>query len=410
MYTWIFNAILVSENNHYYRLGERKENMIIQSKMVFVSGQFIPAQIHMDNGKISKISPYGESVPDTDYEDKLIVPGFIDIHTHGMGGYSADDPSPEGLIKWLKALPSEGVTAFLPTTTTQSKENTVRALKNIADVMKQNHSGAEILGIHLEGPFIDYNHKGMHIKDHLRAPSVEEFMEYQKAADNSIKYMTIACEHDSDFALIRYATRNGVTVSIGHSGASFENAMLALANGAMSFTHSFNAMKGLHHREPAVAGALMSSNAFAEVIADGYHVHPSVVKILFNAKGNSNVILVTDAIGVKGLPEGVYEISNVKVSLDKNGTARNFGTDTIAGSSLKMNEGVKFLVERCSVSVENAILAATLNPARVLGVENRKGQIRYGNDADLTVLDYDFGVTAAYCRGMLVYCSNNCRD
>lgn len=377
--------------------------MVIQSKRVFISGQFIPAQVHVNEGKISKITPYGESITDADYGDRMIVPGFIDIHTHGMGGYSADEPSPEGLVEWLKALPSEGVTSFLPTTTTQSMDNTIKSLKNIAAVMKQKHTGAEILGIHLEGPFLDDGYRGMHIKEHLRVPSVVEFIGYQEAADNSIKYLTVACEHDEDFSLIRYASRSGVTVSIGHSGASFETAMLALANGASSFTHSFNAMKALHHREPAVVGALMSSNAYAEIIADGYHVHPGVVKILFNAKGNSNLILVTDSIGVKGLPEGVYEISNVKISLDKNGTARNFGTDTIAGSSLRMNEGIRFLVIRASVSAENAILAATLNPARVLGIENRKGRIAYGNDADLVVLDDNFCVTAAYCMGVRVY-------
>jgi len=382
--------------------------MIIQSKRVFISGQFVPAQILMNEGKILGISSYGSSTPDVDYDDMLIVPGFIDIHTHGMGGYSADEPSQEGLVKWLKALPSEGVTSFLPATTTQSRETTIESLKNIATVKNQRHTGAEIIGVHLEGPFLDESYKGMHLKQYLRSPSVEEFIEYQKASGNLIKYITVACEHDEDFSLIRYASRNGVTVSIGHSGASFENAMLALANGATSFTHSFNAMKGLHHREPGMVGALMSSNAYAEVIADGYHVHPGVVKILFGAKNYSNIILVTDSIGVKGLPEGVYEISNVKVSLDRHGTARNFGTDTIAGSSLRMNEGIRLLVNRASVPMENAILAATLNPAKALCIENRKGQIRYGNDADIAVLDDDFDVTATYCMGVQVYSKNNC--
>lgn len=382
--------------------------MIIQSKRVFISGQFVPAQIHVDEGKITKITSYGALTPDADYDSKLIVPGFIDIHAHGMHGYSGDDPSPEGLIKWLKALPSEGVTSFLPTTTTQSRETTIESLKNIAAVKKQKHTGAEIIGVHLEGPYLDQSYKGMHMKEHLRVPDVEEFIEYQRVSDNLIKYITVACENDKDYALIRYASQNGVTVSIGHSGASFETAMLALANGAASFTHSFNAMRALHHREPGVVGALMSSNAYAEVIADGYHVHPGVVKILFNAKNHSNIILVTDSIGVKGLPEGVYDISNVKVSLDKHGTARNFGTDTIAGSSLRMNEGIRLLVNRASVPMENAILAATLTPAKALHIEQKKGQIRYGNDADLAVLDDHFDVIATYCMGVQVYSKNKC--
>lgn len=384
-----------------------ENQMIIQSKRVFISGQFVPAQIHIDQGSISKISSYGAMTPDIDYDCKLLVPGFIDIHTHGMGGYSADEPSAEGLIKWIKALPAEGVTSFLPTTTTQSRRTTIESLKNINMVKSQRHIGAEIIGAHLEGPFLDCSYKGMHMEEYLSAPSVEEFKEYQRVSDNLIRCITIACEHDEDYSLIRYASQNGVTVSIGHSGADFTNAMLALANGASSFTHSFNAMRALHHREPGVVGALMSSDAFAEVIADGYHVHPNVVKILCNAKNHSNIILVTDSIGVKGLPEGVYDISNVKVALDKHGTARNFGTDTIAGSSLRMNEGVRFLVHRASVSVEQAILAATLNPAKAIHVEHKKGQIRYGNDADLVVLDDDFSVIATYCMGKKVYCKNN---
>lgn len=378
--------------------------MIIQSKRVFIAGQFIPAQIYVEKGKIIKIEPYGKLNPDVDYDNKSIVPGFIDIHTHGMGGYSADDSSPEGLIQWLKALPSEGVTSFMPTTTTQSTETTIEALKNIESVKNQRHIGAEIIGAHLEGPFLDYRYKGMHMEEYLRAPSVEEFKEYQKISDNLIKYLTIACEHDKDYSLIQYASQNGVTVSIGHSGASFESAMLSLANGASSFTHSFNAMRALQHREPGVVGALMSSNAYAEVIIDGHHVHPNVIKVLFSAKNMSNIILVTDSIGVKGLPEGVYEISNVKVFLDQYGTARNFGTDTIAGSSLRMNEGIRLLVEGGSVSIENAILSATLNPAKVLHLEDKKGQIKYGNDADFVVLDSDFSVIATYCKGNQVFC------
>lgn len=377
--------------------------MIVQSEKVFIAEQFIPAQIHAENGKITKISPYGQENPDIDFGSKYIVPGFIDIHSHGMGGYSADEPSPEGLVRWLSTLPSEGVTSFLPAISTQSRQTTIEALKNIAMVKNQRHTGAEIIGIHLEGPFLDQEYKGMHKSEYIRVPSVEEFIDYQGASDNLIRYLTVACEHDKDYSLIRYASRNGVTVSIGHSGANFENAMLALANGATSFTHSFNAMRALHHREPGVVGALLSSNAFAEVIADGHHVHPSVIKILFNSKNKSNIILVTDSVGVKGLPEGVYDISNVKVSLDQYGTARKFGTDTIAGSSLRMNEGVRFLVERASVSIEHAILAATLNPAKAVRIEDRKGQIRYGNDADFTVLDADFSVIATYCMGRQVF-------
>ncbi len=206
--------------------------MIIQGNRVFIAGQFMPAQIKENAGKIVAVLPHGAEIPDVDYGDKSIVPGFIDLHTHGMGGYSADEPSPQGLIKWLTALPSEGVTSFLPTTTTQNKEDTIAALQNISAVKNNKPHGAEIIGVHLEGPFLDSTFRGMHKTEFLKSPAVVEFQEYQQASGGNIRYVTTACEHDKDFALIQYASSNHVTVSIGHTGATLEGALLAVANGA----------------------------------------------------------------------------------------------------------------------------------------------------------------------------------
>jgi N-acetylglucosamine-6-phosphate deacetylase len=240
----------------------------------------------------------------------------------------------------------------------------------------------------------------MHEEEHLRLPSIEEFDLYQKESDKVIRYLTIAPENDKDHRLIKYASSQGVTVSIGHTGASMAQALLATANGATSFTHSFNAMKALNHREPGVVGALMSSNVFAEIIADGHHVHPNAIKILARAKNSSNLILVSDAIGVKGLPAGTYEISGIKVDLDEYGTARRHGTDVIAGSSLRINEGVGLLVEKALLSIEDAILSASLYPAMALRIDNRKGRLVYGADADITVLNKDWSVDSTYCMGI----------
>lgn len=373
--------------------------MIIQGNRVFIAGQFMQAQIKIEGSKIKAVLPYGTEKEDADYKDMMVVPGFIDVHTHGAYGYSVEEGTPEGMKIWMSKLPEEGVTSFLPTTATNKKEATIAALKNIADVKEKKPSGAQIIGVHLEGPFLDSTFRGAHEPKLLRKPTVDDFKEFQEASGGNICYMTVACEHDEDYALIRYASRNGVTVSIGHSGASLEKALLAVANGASSFTHSFNGMRGIHHREPGVVGALMTSNAFAEIIPEGYHVHPNAINMLFKAKNNTRIILITDSLFAKGMPKGVYELGNDKVEMDENGTARLFGTNTIAGSSLKVNLGIKLLVQKAMVSIEHAILSATFYPAQALGLEKQKGQILAGNDADLTVLDDEWNVKQTYCLG-----------
>ncbi|MCL2565860.1 MAG: N-acetylglucosamine-6-phosphate deacetylase [Defluviitaleaceae bacterium] len=375
--------------------------MIIQSNKVFIAGQFMKAQVHIREGKIVEILPCGTKTADADYGDNMLLPGFIDVHTHGAYGYAVDEGTPEGLINWVSKLPLEGVTAVLPTTVTNKDEGTFAALKNIADVMDLAPKGAQILGAHLEGPFLDTEFKGAHDAKLLQGPTVELFKKFQEAARGTIVYMTLATEHDDNFALTRYASQNGVVVAIGHSASTNEEALLALANGATCFVHSFNGMKGLHQREPGVVGTLMGANAFAEIIADGHHVHPNVVNILFKAKNNAKIIMVTDSLMAKGLPPGVHEREGFfKVEVDESGSARLYGTNTLAGSSLMMNKGIQLLVEKALVSIDHAILTATLYPAQVMGIEKQKGQIIAGADADLTVMDDKFNILQTYCLGV----------
>jgi len=391
--------------------------MIIQSSKVFVEGDFVKAQVCIEGGKISAVLPYNAKTADVEYGDFMVLPGFIDVHTHGGYGCSVNDASEGELVSWCRKLPGEGVTSALPTTSTATNEATIAALSRIACVEADERSsslqndnsqtcrgelcspGAQILGIHLEGPFLDREYRGAHNESLLQAPNIALFEQFQKAARGNIKYITIAPEHDKGFTLIKHASQNGVKVAIGHSSASGELTKSALLNGATSFAHSFNAMRPLHHREPGVVGALMASNSFAEIVADGHHVNPDVINILFKAKEYSKLILVTDSMMVKGLPPGLYNSGGMDIEMDESGLVKLQGTNTLAGSSLKMNEGVRLLVEQAMIPLNYAILSATLNPAQMLGIEMKKGQVLASADADITVLDNGFNVVQTYCLG-----------
>ena len=378
---------------------ERRNIMIIQSKRVWIGGQFIGAQLELKDQKIVNVYPLDTKSVDKDYEGKRIVPGFIDVHAHGGYNFDTNDANSEGLERWLQELPKEGVTGILPTTVTQSETVLTKALENVAQVVKTKPSGAQILGIHFEGPYLDMDNKGAQPGQYIVKPSLEQFINYQKSADGLITYITMATEHDENYELTKYASQNGTVVSIGHSGATYEEAVMGIANGANSFTHSFNGMSPLHHRNPNMVGAIMRSNdVFAEIIADGRHVNSVVVNSLFKTKPN-NLILITDSLMLKGMPEGDYELGGNKIIVDDYGTAYIKGTDTIAGSTLRVNEGLRNLVNDMLIPFEQALNSATLNPARVLGLDDHKGKIKVGYDADLVVLEDDYTVVQTYVLG-----------
>jgi N-acetylglucosamine-6-phosphate deacetylase len=375
--------------------------MIIQSKKIWIADQFLAAQVEMDGGKITGIYPYGTKEADVDYGDKRIVPGFIDVHCHGAYTFDTNDAHEEGLRNWSKGIVAEGVTAFLATTITQSEEVLTKAVANVAKVMEEGYEGAEILGIHFEGPYLDMKYKGAQPEEHIVKGTIEQFERYQAAAKGNIRYITMATETDADFELTRYLSERGVVVSIGHSAATYEQACMAYANGAKCLTHVYNGMTPFNHRANGLVGAAFRLRTmYGEVICDGNHSTTAALNMYFMSKGPDYAIMVSDALMAKGTPIGSRHIfGGNEILIYPDGSAHLTKIDSLAGSTLKLNDGLRILIEEALVPVNYAINACTLNPANCLGIADRKGSIRVGKDADLVVMDKDYAVVQTYCMG-----------
>lgn len=375
--------------------------MIIQSKKVWLADQFTAAQIEMEGGKIAGIYDYGAKPVDRDYGSERILPGFIDVHCHGAFGFDTNDAEEEGLRYWLRHVVDEGVTALLPTTITQSEQVLTAALENVAKVVADGYEGAEVLGVHFEGPYLDMVYKGAQPEQHIVKPTIEQFERYQKAANGLIKYVTMATETDEDFALTRYCAEHGIVVSIGHSAATYEQAVMAFANGARSMTHVYNGMTPFNHRANGLVGAAYRLRSmYGECICDGNHSTPAALNLFFREKGPDYGLLVTDALMAKGKPIGSkFLFGGNEIEIYPDGSAHLTSTKGLAGSTLRVNDGLRILIEEAQVPVSAAINACTKNPAACLRVDDRKGAIRVGLDADLVVLDRDYQVLQTYCMG-----------
>ena len=376
--------------------------MIIQSKKVWIADQFFPAQIEMEDGKIVNVYDYGTKPVDVDYGTKRIVPGFIDIHCHGAYTFDTNDAHEEGLRNWTKGIVDEGVTGFLATTITQSEEVLTNAVKNVAKVVREGYEGAEILGIHFEGPYLDMKYKGAHPEQYIVIPTIEQFNHYQEAADGLIKVITMATEQDDDFALTEYCAKNGVVVSIGHSAATYEQAVMAYAHGATSMTHVYNGMTPFNHRANGLVGAAYRLRTmYGEIICDGNHSTLAALNNYFMSKGPDYAIMVSDALMAKGTPIGShYMFGGNEIEIYPDGSAHLVATKGLAGSTLNLNKGLRILVEEAMVPFNYAINSCTINPARCIGVDDRKGSITVGKDADIVVLNDDYSVEQTYCKGV----------
>ena len=376
--------------------------MIIQSRQVWIADQFFPFQLEIENGKIKNLYEYGTKIVDEDYGDLRIVPGFIDVHCHGAYTFDTNDANPEGLRNWTEKIVNEGVTSFLATTITQSEEVLTNAVKNVANVMEEGYKGAEILGIHFEGPYLDMKYKGAQPEQYIVKPNVEQFKKYQEAARGHIKYITMATEQDDEFALTRYCSEHGVVVSIGHSAATYDQAVEAYAHGAKSMTHVYNGMSPFNHRANGLVGAAYRIRTmYGEIICDGNHSTYAALNNYFMSKGPDYAIMISDALMAKGTPIGSKHIfGGNEIVIYPDGSAHLTETGGLAGSTLNINKGLRILVEKALVPFNYAINSCTINPARCLGVDDRKGSLTVGKDADIVVLNDDYSVVQTYCKGV----------
>jgi N-acetylglucosamine-6-phosphate deacetylase len=316
-----------------------------------------------------------------DLDSQLVLPGLFDIHTHGIIGEDFNSSSKEGIIKALDFYLSQGVTSLYPTVMTDHPDTMIKQLRLISEVAKDYKI---IKGIHLEGPFLNPIYKGAMPKDYLFTPTIELFNTFNKAANQLIKIVTIAPELDGAIELIKYLNDKGIIASIGHTAASYNEAMAGINAGAKSFTHTFNAMKLSHQHDPNAMGAALLSSSYAEVIADGLHVHPDMVRLLVNHKGVDKVIGITDSMMAAGLGDGMFTLGINQVIV-KNKDAKIKDTDTRAGSTLLASECLDNLIKFTGLSIEYAIDMMTINPATMLGLDHEYGQIKQGYIADFFI-------------------------
>ena len=371
---------------------------------VFVEGLgIVKKTILVENGKIAKIvdSCDCEGLIELS-EDKIVVPGFIDQHVHGGNNSDGMYTTLEDAKNISKTIASEGVTSYLITTMTQSKENISAALSNAKNFIETyNYEGAKPIGVHLEGPFISKKYKGAQIESCIVPCDIDTFKYYNEVSGNNIKLITLAYEENGK-ELVNYLRDNKICASLGHTDATCDQALEGVQEGIRCFTHTYNAMKPLHHREAGVVGAaLLADEAYCEMICDLIHLNKNAIKVLFKAKGKDKLIAVTDGIEAKHLPDGQYQLGGQPVYV-KNNEARLID-GTLAGSTLLMNNALRNIKNVLELSMEDTINMATKNPAINLYVYDKKGSIKEGKDADFAVIDENFNVYMTVSEGNVVF-------
>jgi N-acetylglucosamine-6-phosphate deacetylase len=362
--------------------------------------------VSIEDGRVSHI----ESISVGDHErvtathrfpESTLVPAYVDIHIHGCAGHDVMEATPKALNAIGSYLASRGVGAYFPTTVTSPTDETIRSLAGLAAEIrrgtKTGHRGATPLGIHLEGPFLSHLKRGVHTDALLEAPSIPLFDRFWEASEGKICLMTIAPELPGAADLIAHAAALGIRCSMGHSDAKVCEAETGFIAGARSATHTFNAMRAIDHREPGLAAFVLDKRClYAEIICDGIHVDPLMVRLFFRAKDKDRIILVTDGMSATGMPDGTYMLGDMEVEV-RDGRCTSDGT--LAGSVLTLDRGVQNLMEFTGAGLHTAVAAASHNPSQLMGIEDNWGCIDAGRMANITVLSQSAEVIQTFLAG-----------
>lgn len=368
---------------------------------VYINHTFLKRDLKVSQGKVT-ILPESESIPDGaekfDVSGKKVVPGFIDVHTHGAVGVDVNAATAEDLEKICRFVAKSGTTSWLCSILTDTAEQTKWCIGEFNKHKEMEHQGANLAGIHLEGPFLAAEYKGAMPEYLLQKANMPLLKEYQECAGGNIKYITISPEVEGIVEDIPAMKEMGITVAIGHSGADYDTSMRAIEKGAACCTHTFNAMKLLHQHFPAIMGAALESDIYCEAICDGRHLHPGVVRLLIKTKGIDKVVAITDSIMAAGLPDGRYKLGVNDVVVE-DGDAKLAENGVRAGSTLTQNVALKNLLAYTGRPLEEIIPMLTENPAKLIGIFDKKGSIEDGKDADLVILDEAAEISDVFVGG-----------
>ncbi|MBU5436845.1 N-acetylglucosamine-6-phosphate deacetylase [Tissierella sp. MSJ-40] len=383
---------------------------IIRGNKIFTPDSIMSGGIIVNEKTIEKIiqeddiNKYRE-LPVIELKDSMIIPGLIDIHIHGSGGWSTSVANKNHIEGLCKYLPSVGVTSYQPTLGGEETDEIGKILETIGAVIEDDYEGARILGIHMEGPFLNPKKKGAFIVENLKEPSIELMESFIEKSKNNISHVTIAPELKHSHNLIKLLVEKNILVSGGHTNATIEETKEAIDQGISLSNHTCNAQSSIHHREPgALGGYLLDDRVYCELICDLFHVHPDMIKIIIKMKSTDKICMISDAIIGSGLKPGKYEFSERVIIIDDEGWSR-LSDGTIAGSTKNLLFGFKNMVTNLGLPIEEVVKMSSYIPAKLARIEDKKGSIEEGKDADIVILDKDFNVLMTFVEGKLCFAS-----
>ncbi|AOR24480.1 N-acetylglucosamine-6-phosphate deacetylase [Clostridium taeniosporum] len=376
--------------------------MLIKNCNIIYLDKIESGSILIENGKIKKINPHNLEDKNTiDAKGLYISPGFIDVHIHGAGGCDTMDGTTESINTISKTIAKHGTTSFVPTTMTFSIEAINKAMKAIKTLKNNSSEGAHVLGVHLEGPFINPNAIGAQNPDYILPPSISTYKSMVKNCEDCVISLTLAPEINGSKELIQYLSKNGVVCSLGHTKATYEETIDAIKYGACHSTHLYNAMPAFNHRNPGIIGAIFDSDIKTETISDGIHISYPALRIAYKQKGTDNILLITDSMMACCMPDGEYKLGGQDVIV-KEGVAR-VKSGSLAGSVLTLDKAVRNVYRNSNLPLNEIIKMASYNPAKHCKVDHHKGLIKEGYDADLILFDDDINIKKVFISGKEFY-------